>query len=166
LSVLRPITDAEYPIWLEKVIPGYAEDKVESGQWPAESALALSQKEFLELLPNGKDTKNNYLFTVLSVGGNAVGTLWFVAHERANRRIAYVYDITISPEHRRQGYAYQAFKAMEPEVARLGLRGIALHVFGHNKAAQALYLKLGYVTTNINMFKPVAGISGEFGGSN
>jgi RimJ/RimL family protein N-acetyltransferase len=35
----------------------------------------------------------------------------------------------------------------------LGLSGIALHVFGHNHGAQALYAKLGFVATNINLFK-------------
>jgi predicted GNAT family acetyltransferase len=29
----------------------------------------------------------------------------------------------------------------------------ALHVFGHNTTAQALYAKLGYSPTNINLFK-------------
>ena len=157
MSVLRPITDAEYAAWLEIVIPGYAEDKVESGQWPADTALELSRKEYGELLPEGKETVDNHLFTVVGAGAEAVGTLWFVAKERGGRRIAYVYDIYVDPAHRRQGHAYRAFQAMEQEVARLGLSGIALHVFGHNQGAHALYVKLGYVATNINMFKPVGG---------
>ena len=156
MSVLRPITDAEYDAWLEIVVPEYAEDKVASGQWPAETALELSRKEYAELLPRGKDTEDNHLFTVLNLHGGPVGTLWFVVKDRANRRIAYVYDIYVTPEHRRCGHAYRAFQALEQEVARLQLAGIALHVFGHNQAAQGLYVKLGYVVTNINMFKPVA----------
>ena len=155
MSVLRPISDDEYAVWRETVIPGYAEDKVASGQWPAEAALELSRKEYTELLPNGKDTENNYIYSVLSTGGEVVGTLWFVPKERANRRIAYVYDILVKPEHRRQGHAFRAFQALEHEAGRLGLAGIALHVFGHNHEAQALYSKLGYVVTNINMYKPL-----------
>ncbi len=155
--VLRSITDAEFSAWLEIVVPEYAEDKVASGQWDKDAALDLSRKEYAELLPRGRETENNHLYTVLAPDGSAVGTLWFVAKDRANRRIAYVYDIYVAPEHRRRGHAYRAFLAMEQEVTRLGLTGIALHVFGHNQAAQALYLKLGYVTTNINMFKPVSG---------
>jgi ribosomal protein S18 acetylase RimI-like enzyme len=156
LSVLRPISDDEYASWLETVIPGYAEDKVASGQWSAESALELARKEYAELLPKGKHTENNYIFSVLGAGGEVVGTLWFVAKERANRRIAYVYDIFVLPDRRRQGHAFRAFQALEREAAKLGLTGIALHVFGHNHEAQALYCKLGYVPTNINMYKPVA----------
>ena len=33
MSVLRPITEAEYTAWLAAVIPEYAADKVASGQW-------------------------------------------------------------------------------------------------------------------------------------
>lgn len=157
MSVLRPISDHEYTRWLEAVIPGYAEDKVASGQWPAESALELSRKEYAELLPKGKNTENNHILSVLGTGGEVVGTLWFVEKERAGRRIAYVYDIHVALEHRRQGHAFRAFQALEPVVAGRGLSGIALHVFGHNREARALYRKLGYVATNINLYKPVPG---------
>ena len=153
MSVLRPITDEEFIAWKEAVIPGYAQDKVDSGQWPAVTAVALSRKEYEDLLPQGRTTESNYIYTVLSADGRAVGTLWIAAKDRAKKRIAYVYDILIWPEHRRRGHALRAFQALEIEAARLGLSGIALHVFGHNHAAHALYVKLGYVATNISMFK-------------
>ncbi|MBL8345470.1 MAG: GNAT family N-acetyltransferase [Rubrivivax sp.] len=156
MSVLRPITGDEYAAWLETVIPEYAADKVASGQWSEDSALELSRKEYEDLLPGGKDTENNHIHTVLDPEGRPVGTLWFGVKDRAKKRVAYVFDIVVGSEHRRRGHAFRAFLAMEQEVARLGLDGIALHVFGHNQAAHALYVKLGYVATNINMFKPVA----------
>jgi len=155
LSVLRPITAAEYDAWLERVIPAYADEKVASGQWPASSALERSLKEFAELLPRGRDTESNHIYTVLGAEGEGVGTLWIAIKDRADRRIAYVYDVVIAPKHRRRGHAVRAFQALEQEAARLGLGGIALHVFGHNHEAQALYRKLGYVATNISMFKAV-----------
>lgn len=155
MSVLRPISDDEFTVWLGTVVPEYAADKVASGQWAEDAALELSRKEYSDLLPQGRRTENNHLFTVLSVDGEPVGTLWFVAKDRAKRRIAYVFDVLIAPERRRQGHAFRAFQAMEQEVVRLGLSGVALHVFGHNHAAQALYAKLGYVATNINMFKAI-----------
>lgn len=160
MPVLRPISDDEFAVWLETVIPGYAEDKVASGQWPAASALELSRKEYAELLPQGRGTPRNHLFSVLDTGGEVVGTLWFVEKKRAGRRIAYVYDIHIVPARRRQGHAFRAFQAVEHEVARLGLEGIALHVFGHNHAARALYAKLGYEPTNLNLYKPLGGAAG------
>jgi RimJ/RimL family protein N-acetyltransferase len=153
LSCLRPISSDEYAAWLETVIPAYAQDKVASGQWPADSALERSRKEYSELLPQGPRTAGHHVYTILGGEGEAVGTLWFAAQERAGQRIAYVFDVVIAAEHRRRGYALLAFRALEDEAVRLGLDGIALHVFGHNHAARALYAKLGFADTNVNMFK-------------
>ncbi len=66
-----------------------------------------------------------------------------------------MFNIDIEPAHRRRGHASRAFLALEDELRRLGLSGVALHVFGHNPGAQALYAKLGYRPTNINMFKAI-----------
>jgi ribosomal protein S18 acetylase RimI-like enzyme len=153
---LRPTSAAEYASWLAAAVPEYAAAKVAAGQWPEGTALDRARREFADLLPRGRLTPDHHLYTVLGDGGVPVGTLWFAVQERAGQRIAWVYDVVIAPEHRRQGHAFRAFQALEAEVARLGLGGIALHVFGHNRAAQALYVKLGYSTTNINMYKPVA----------
>lgn len=156
MSVLRPISAGEYSAWLATVVPQYACDKVDSGQWCAETALDQARKEFSELLPEGKDTAQNYLYTILSLEGTPVGTLWFREMSTSNRRFAYVYDILILAEYRRRGHATRAFQTLESEVTRLGLSGIALHVFGHNLAARSLYEKLGYSPTSINMFKSLS----------
>ena len=81
--------------------------------------------------------------------------LWFAVKSQFESRIAYVFDVEIHPERRREGHAYRAFLALEAEVRNLGMSGIALHVFGHNTGAQALYAKLGFRPTNISLFKPV-----------
>jgi ribosomal protein S18 acetylase RimI-like enzyme len=151
--VLRPITDAEFASWLAMVVPEYAQDKVDAGQWPADTALELSRETYRELLPHGKDSDGNHIFSILGDGGRVVGTLWFVVKSKADRPVAFIYDVHVAPEHRRRGYASAALRAVEHEVARLGLGGIALHVFGHNVAARALYAKLGYVETNVQMYK-------------
>ena len=53
MSVLRPMTEPEYAAWLALTIPGYAADKVASGQWSEEESLELPRKEYAELLPQG-----------------------------------------------------------------------------------------------------------------
>jgi ribosomal protein S18 acetylase RimI-like enzyme len=160
LQTIRPITAAEYAAWVAEAVPAYAADKVASGAWAAGLALELSRKEFESLLPQGKDTADNYLYSILDSAGKPVGTIWFAAQDRGNSRIAYVYDVEVLPEHRRQGHARRAFEALEREASGLGLAGIALHVFGHNHAAQALYAGLGYEPTNINLYKPIGGVGG------
>jgi len=160
LQTIRPITETEYAAWVAEAVPAYAADKVASGAWAEELALAMSQKEYEALLPQGKDTADHYLYSILDRAGEPVGTIWFAAQDRGDSRIAYVYDVAVLPEHRRQGHARRAFEALEGEASRLGLAGIALHVFGHNHAAQALYAALGYEPTNINLYKRIGGTGG------
>jgi ribosomal protein S18 acetylase RimI-like enzyme len=149
------MTEPEYAAWLEVAIPEYASDKVASGQWPEEAALELARRDHQELLPQGRATPGNYFFTIADPQGTAVGVLWFAVKTRFSAGAAYVFDVRVRPERRREGHALRAFLALEDEVRKLGLSGIALHVFGHNEGAQALYAKLGYQPTNINLFKPV-----------
>ena len=155
MSSLRPMTRSEYDAWPAATIPAYAADKVASGQWSSEEALDLSKKEYDELLPLGLETPDNHFFTVVDSRSCAVGTLWFAVKIKFDARIAYVFDVSVLPERQREGHAFRAFLDLDAEVQRLGLSGIALHVFGHNTGAQALYAKLGFRPTNISLFKPV-----------
>ena len=146
----------EFAAYVEQAIPEFARHKVASGQWSEASSLELSRQGYDELLPQGLATPENFLFTVREAATRkVVGALWYAIQERAGGRIAYVYDVLVESQYRRRGYATQAFQALEAAVSSLGLSGVALHVFGHNKAAQALYAKLGYQATNIIMFKEV-----------
>ena len=81
--------------------------------------------------------------------------VWFAVQIQFNARIAFVDDINVWPAHQRQGHATGAFQALEGEVQRLGLTGIALQVIGHNTGAQALYARLGFQPTHISVFKAV-----------
>ena len=155
VSTLRPMTALEYADWVERSTTGYAADKVASGQWTPEESLELSRKEVAELLPLGLETPGNYLFTVVDSRADPVGVLWFAVKKKFGADIAYVFDVGIHPERQREGHAARAFLALEDEVRRLGLSGIALHVFGHNDAARALYARLGFRPTNISLFKPI-----------
>lgn len=154
MTVLVPMSAQAYVPYLEAAVAGYAKDNVESGRWPEEGALARSQADFDSSLPQGLETPNNYLFEIKATeAGPAVGVLWFAVEEKHGLRSAFVYDVEIAPEFRRQGHAEAAFEALERLVRALGLSSIGLHVFGHNPAAQALYGKLGYGVTGINMRK-------------
>lgn len=156
MSTLRAMTSREYASWLAQAIAGYAEDKVASGQWSPSASLERSTKEHAELLPQGLSTQDNYLYSIVDRNDRAVGALWFAVKTKFNAPIAYVYNIEVDPGHRRRGHAHRALVALEHEVRRLGLAGVALHVFGHNTAAQALYAKLGYTPTNISLYKSLA----------
>ena len=135
-------------------VAGYAEDNVVSGRWPAEGAIERSQADFAASLPQGLQTPDNYLFEITAGDdGVCVGYIWFAVVEKNGLRSAFVYDVEIKPEFRRLGHAEAAFKLLEPLVRKLGLSSIGLHVFSQNASAQALYRKLGYAVTSVNMLK-------------
>lgn len=152
---LGPMSDADFMAFAAATIPAYAANKVESGQWSEQECLKRARKEFEALLPQGRLTAGHHLFNAVDEEGRIVGTLWLARREQADRDIAYLYDLWIRPEWRRQGYATSALEAAEAEARTLGLSGIGLHVFGHNAGARRLYEKLGYRITNLNLFKPV-----------
>ncbi|MFN8473006.1 MAG: GNAT family N-acetyltransferase [Anaerolineae bacterium] len=153
MAHLVRMTQEQFDRYLDAAIAGYAEEKVQAGNWSAEDALARSRQEFLKLLPQGLATPNQHLFAIVDDTGEQVGFLWFAVMQEATGPVAFVYDFGVDESQRRKGYGEQAFSAMEDEVRALGLHTIQLHVFGHNRPAIALYEKLGYAATNIMMSK-------------
>lgn len=151
---LQPMNETEYQEYLDVAIANYAQEHVRAGRWNEAHALQKATQEYADILTDGLHTKNQYLFTIVDdQTGMKVGMLWFAATERAGERGAFVYDVNIYEPFRRRGYGEQAFLALETKARELGLKKIGLHVFGHNHAARAMYEKLGYVTTNVQMSK-------------
>jgi ribosomal protein S18 acetylase RimI-like enzyme len=148
----------EFDRFITHSVAGYAADNVAAGQWTEDEAMERSQAAFQKLLPDGLETVDAHLYSI-EAEGLAIGWIWIALHERGGAPTAFVYDIQIDEEHRRQGHGRRAFLALEDEVNRLGLLGIGLHVFGHNTAAISLYRSLGYETTHLQMFKSVVGKS-------
>ena len=69
------------------------------------------------------------------------------------RRVLYIYEIAIEPEHQGRGYGRAAMRLVEDEAARRGIARIELNVFGGNDVARGLYRTLGYVETSVQMAK-------------
>ncbi|GHO85848.1 GNAT family N-acetyltransferase [Dictyobacter formicarum] len=154
MIILEPMNEEDFQRYLDFSVADYAQEHVKSGRWSQEEALTEAKKQYVELLPAGVASSNQYLFTIIDPDQQRkVGMLWFAVEERAGRRSAFVYDIRIEEIYRHQGYGSQAFREMEKNVRELGLNRIGLHVFGHNHAALEMYKKLGYVATNIVMAK-------------
>lgn len=157
MTVLAPITATEFADFKVRSIATYAREKIASGEWAEAGSLEAARDAFNSLLPQGPETPGNHVFALRAeTGGPPIGVLWFAERKRAGQRIAYLYEIVIHPQFRRQGHASRAFQLLEGTATEMGLSGIALHVFAHNKGAQALYESLGYQASNITMFKPVS----------
>ena len=151
---LVSMDEAEFQQYRAFAVPQYAQEHVRSGRWSEGEALQRAQQEFDEVLTEGLNTQNQYFFSIVDEQtATRVGMLWFAIHSRKEEPSAYVYDVLVYDQYRRRGFGEQAFRAMETKVRELGLKTIALHVFGHNHAARAMYEKLGYAITNLMMAK-------------
>ncbi len=154
---LVPMSNSEYEAYLAFAVRDYADEKVAAGNWQPAEALERSAQEYQKLLPQGVATPDNYWFKIEDQTlATTVGMIWLARISFGTHPVAFIYDFRVDERFRRRGYGQQALRAAEEQVKALGFDRIALHVFGHNHAARALYEKMGYEITNISMSKNLA----------
>jgi ribosomal protein S18 acetylase RimI-like enzyme len=151
---LRAMTDDEYIRWVAASVAGYADSFVQNGTMTVDEAQERSERDLAELLPDGRDTPENHLWTVTDAAtGAAVGSLWMNIRDRGVGRAAFIYDIEMEESQRGKGYGRAAMLAGEVAAKELGAATMGLNVFGFNTAAIGLYTSLGYEVTSQNMMK-------------
>lgn len=156
MVILIPIEQADFEIFLEQEIVEYAQDKVKSGNWLAEEALEKSGAEFISLLPEGPQTKDQFVFTILDEQTQQkLGVLWVQVKLDEPRRRAFICDFVIEPQFRGQGFGKLALQALDKKLGEMNVESVSLHVFAHNTTAIALYEKMGYSVTNLYMGKKI-----------
>ncbi|MGH3416226.1 MAG: GNAT family N-acetyltransferase [Actinocrinis sp.] len=149
---LEPMTLAEYGVYLDHSVRGYAEDKITSGEWAPDEALARSREDFDRLLPDGLKSADQYLFTAHDASsGEQAAILWVALRMKGGRLEAFIYDIEVREEARGKGYGRATMQAAIEKARELHADTLGLHVFGHNTVARSLYESLGFHPTNISM---------------
>jgi len=137
-------------LYLERGIREYAEDHVRNGNWSAEEALERSKKEFEQLLPEGVNSQDQFLFSIVDeTDDNKISLLWVQVKDQK----AFIYDFIIDESSRGKGYGKQALVALDEKLKSIEVQSVGLHVFGDNITAQELYKKMGYQITGIHMKK-------------
>ncbi len=152
---LVPMSEPVFAELLPRAIEAYAQENVLSGRWPPAGALARSRHVYETLLPHGVRTPSHAWFEIHDQAHARAGWLWYALDRDQPAPQAHVYEIWIAPEHRRKGIATAAFRLMEKQLKAQGVAGVTLHVFAHNAAARALYVRLGYAVASVNMHKPL-----------
>ena len=148
------MSEQDFQDWRRIIVPDYAREKVASGAWTEAESLKKSMDELVGQLPLGLATPEHWLFSLQLVPeGARIGFLWFARQEGT----AYLYDIYIAPEFRRQGHGRQAMQLFEVAAKAREFTHTALHVFGDNPGARDLYLSVGYRITDLNMRKDLTG---------
>ncbi|CEO08282.1 GNAT family N-acetyltransferase [Paraclostridium sordellii] len=140
MSILREMSSIEFENYIDNAVKSYAKEKIESGNWTEDD----------KLLPNGVNSNNNYLFSILNEIDKVIGMIWLNVKEN---NLGFIYDLNIFKEYQGKGYGLKAMEEIESIARSLELEKIELHVFGHNTKAINLYEKLNYKKTNIIMNK-------------
>ncbi|MCJ7712806.1 MAG: GNAT family N-acetyltransferase [Chloroflexi bacterium] len=153
MVTLEPMSVETWEQWRVASVRGYAADKVRVGAWPAEGAEARADREFTELLPQGLDTPDHELRSIVNESGEVVGTLWFGPLRERSRSTCFIWDIEVVAEARGRGYGRAALLALEPIARDLGYDAIGLHVVGDNEVARHLYRSSGYMEADVMMRK-------------
>jgi ribosomal protein S18 acetylase RimI-like enzyme len=98
----------DFEPYLERNIHDYAGEHVRNGNWKREEAVERSRKEHQQLLPDGLQSKNQHLFSILDDSDTKIGILWVQVTDRK----AFIYDFAIDETRRGMGYGKQALAAL------------------------------------------------------
>lgn len=153
----REMSNDEFDKFVEWDILSYSKDLIKAGLSSEENALENAKKSFNELLPQGKNTKDNYIYVVVNSDNEGVGFIWY---QKYMEDIAFICDFLILEKFRKQGYGKQTLLLLEKEAKEKGLTEILLNVFKYNKSAFSLYKSLEYKirdeeNENISMLKNI-----------
>lgn len=137
----RPMTQAEYPDWLDFEKAAYVGDIVRAGALSPEEAVRKSDRDFARLLPEGLSTSDN-TFLVLEAAGERIGTGW-LKHGHVPG-VSYGYSLQVEEAHRGKGYGRAAMAAGEQATLAAGDSVLMFTVWGGNEVAMNLYTSAGY----------------------
>lgn len=146
--LLRPISDAEYPSWMERAAASFAADVGPTRGLTPDEALALAYEQTEQLLPEGPAT-DQQLIWIAVVGDEPVGSLWI----STKSKVPFIYAVEVDRAQRGKGYGRAIMLAGEAECRRLGYTQLDLNVFGDNTTAIGLYDSLGYAVISQQMRK-------------
>jgi ribosomal protein S18 acetylase RimI-like enzyme len=152
---LESIAEAELAGFLDAIRPAYAAERASADRISPVEADRFVRRQFEASLPQGIHTAGHHFFHIVaSDTGVRVGIAWIRLDEAS--REAYLNNVTVSPEHRRKGYASAALEAIAGRARAEGCTVLALNVFAPNTAAQRLYRKLGLEVVSMHMNMPLS----------
>lgn len=131
----------------------YIVDKIKANGMTPDEAKKMADADFARILPDGYQSKDNFLFNIVDPENNNVGYLWYCIRGALNNKKAFIADILIRDKFRGKGYGRETMLLLEADVKSRGLKHIGLHVFGFNEVAIKLYQSMGYQTTDLVMEK-------------
>jgi ribosomal protein S18 acetylase RimI-like enzyme len=146
------VRSEDYAAWRDIELTEYARDISENGDTPVDAARHKAKADMAEILPQGLDTPNHWMF-VLEVEGAPAGRLWLAEREIDGRRAMFIFDIHVDEAYRGRGFGRAAMQLVEREALARDIHRVELNVFGGNTVARGLYRSLGYLERSVRMAK-------------
>ena len=110
-----------------------------------EAAIKETVKEISEMLPNGLNTQDNYLMSIIETeSGEMVGFIWTLHEITAGRKQSFICDFAVWESKQQKGYGKRALDLTEQKAVEAGCQECVLFVNDHNHRAIKLYDKCGY----------------------
>ena len=144
---LIPLTEADRGRFVEEELANYADQQVRDAGWPQEEALDRARVELMPTIERELDDaaeKGHQVWSAIGPDARPVGWLWVKPSDEANERSAYLYQITVAANHRRQGYGSAMLAALEEVLARGDVDELHLHVNIANEPGRRMYASAGY----------------------
>ncbi|MFN0021280.1 MAG: GNAT family N-acetyltransferase [Pirellulaceae bacterium] len=143
---------AQFAEFLEVILPPYIAARSVADHVSLAEAERFVRDQHQKLLPAGQLSPDHYFKSIVAIDSdNQVGGVWF--HIDADKRQAFLYNITVFPQWHRRGYAAAALSLVEEAVRSAGCAVLALNVFAENVGAAELYGKAGYHRVSSHMNK-------------
>ncbi|WP_085521572.1 GNAT family N-acetyltransferase [Tuberibacillus sp. Marseille-P3662] len=149
---LTSMTEERFNQYYKHALKAYADEHVKAGNWKEEEAIQKARQQFEQLLPDGLETKDHHLLSILH-DGEPIGILWLRVQSNHQEKQAIIFDIKLDEDQRGKGFGTAAMEAIDEYAQSMGVQQIRLHVFAHNQRAKSLYEKMGYDMTGYQMSK-------------
>lgn len=144
---LEPVTPEEYRGFVEAQVREFADQKVRAGHWQPAESQTLARHVIEGSLPHEGPTEGHRIWKAVDGRGERVGWIWVGPPPVKTLNLPtrrWLYQITVEPAERRQGYGRAMLEAVEQLLASEGVRDLYLNVFRWNTAARSLYDSSGY----------------------
>jgi ribosomal protein S18 acetylase RimI-like enzyme len=151
-TTLDPMSESEFGQFMALILSTYIAERATADRISHAEAECFARDQHSRLLPNGQRTEGHHFLRIAAMSSREWrGGLW--VHTDAASRCAFLYNITVFPEFRRQGFAREALQLLQDWVRPLGCATLALNVFATNAAAMSLYRSSGFRVVSSYMNK-------------
>lgn len=140
---VRETTEEEFNNWMEISKKKIIDDYMYIDDLTYEESYNKVMKQYVELLPDGYNSNNQYFFSLDYLEHKNIGFSWFGVYDTLPEKAIFLADIMIDESFRSKGLGRKFLEYTQKILFEKGFVEIYLHVTKRNYAKD-LYKSLGY----------------------